>query len=131
MTRRDPLALTCIAILNDRGVELLVDTGAMWSCLDTTTARALKLRTDPSANKITGPAAAGKREFGVTTIKRCEIGGRETRNVNFAVLELADWGLGGHGDALRSVGGILGGGELATGAAIIDCGRLQLWLRSR
>ena len=68
LKRHDPLALTCAAKLNGRDVELLVDTGAMWSCLDTETARALELRVDPSANQITGAAAAGKRAIGVTRV---------------------------------------------------------------
>ena len=129
MTGREPLALTCVAKLNGRDVELLVDTGARWSCLDTETARRLELRADPSANQITGAAAAGRRSFGVTKVKSCTMGGRELRNLNFAVLELADWGLGTNGNALRNVGGILGGNELIAGGAIIDCGQLKLWLR--
>ena len=131
MTRRDPLALTCAAKLNGRDVELLVDTGAMWSCLDTETARTLELRIFPSANQITGAAAAGKRGVGVTRVKSFEMGGRETADVNFAVLALADWGLGTNGQVLSRVGGILGGDELAAGAAVIDCGQLKLWRRGR
>lgn len=131
MTRRDPLALTCATKLNGRDVELLVDTGAMWSCLDTETARALELRVFPSANQITGAAAAGKRRVGVTRVKSFEMGGRETADVNFAVLELADWGLGTNGQVLNRVGGILGGDELTASAAVIDCGQLKLWRRGR
>ena len=131
MTRHDPLALTCEAKLNGRDVELLVDTGAMWSCLDTETARALELRTDPSANQITGAAAAGKRGFSVTRVKRFEIGGWKRTNVNLAVLALADWGLGTNGQILSGVGGILGGDELMANAAVIDCGQLKFWLRGR
>ncbi len=131
MTRRVPLALTCAAKLNGRDVELLVDTGAMWSCLDTETARALELRVFPSANQITGAAAAGKRGFGVTRVKTFEIGGWEKADVNFAVLALADWGLGTNGQILSGMGGILGGDELAASATVIDCGQLKLWLRGR
>ncbi len=130
LTRREPLALTCAAKLNGGDVELLVDTGAMWSCLDSRTTRALGLRVAASPNQITGAAAAGKREFGVTRITAFELGGRKTANVNFAVLDLADWGLGPDGQILSSVGGILGGDELAASRAVIDCDQLQLWRRS-
>ena len=131
MKRHDPLALTCAAQLNGRSVELLVDTGAMWSCLDTETARELELRIDPSANQITGVAAAGKRGFGVTRVERLEIGGWKRASVTLAVLALADWGLGPNGKLLNGVGGILGGDEFLTNAAVIDCGQLKLWLRGR
>jgi len=131
LKQHNPLALTCAAKLNGRDVAMLMDTGAMWSCLDKETARALELRVDPSANQITGAAAAGKRGFGVTCVARFEIGGWKRVDVNFAVLGLADWGLGPRGQLLNDVGGILGGDQLLANAAVIDCGQLRLWLRSR
>lgn len=130
LKQHDPLALSCPAQLNGRDVALLVDTGAMWSCLDTETARALELRVAPSANQITG-AVAGKRGFGVTRVARFEIGGWQRADVNLAVLALADWGLGPSGQRLKGVGGILGGDQLLANAAVIDCGQLKLWLRDR
>jgi hypothetical protein len=130
LKQHDPLALTCAAKLNGRNVAMLVDTGAMWSCLDKETAQALGLRSDPSANKITG-AVAGKRGFGVTRVARFEIGGWQRADVNLAVLALADWGLGPSGQLLKGVGGILGGDQLQANAAVIDCGQLKLWLRDR
>jgi predicted aspartyl protease len=131
MKRHNPLALTCAAKLNGRDVAMLVDTGAMWSCLDPENARELELRVDPSANQITGIAAAGKRAFGVTRVKRFEIGEWRRADVNLAVLALADWGLGPNGQLLNGVAGILGGDQLLANAAVIDCGQLKLWLRGR
>jgi hypothetical protein len=64
-------------------------------------------------------------------VKAFAIGGRETADVNFAVLELADWGLGTNGSVLKSAGGILGGDQLLKEAAVIDCGQLKLWRRGR
>lgn len=131
MKRYDPLALTCAAKLNGHDVELLVDTAAMWSCLDTETARVLALRTSPSANQISGAAAAGKRGFGVTKVESFAIGRWQRADVPLAVLALADWGLGTNGQILGEVGGILGGDVMLANAAVIDCGQLKLWLRSR
>lgn len=131
LTQHDPPALTCMAKLDGGEVELLVDTGAVWSCLDTATARTLGLRVLPSANRITGAAAAGKRGMGITTIKALEIGGWKKTGVNFAVLSLADWGLGTNGQVLSRASGILGGDELTASAAVIDCGQRQLWQRGR
>ncbi len=131
LKQHDPLALTCPARLNGRDLEFLVDTGAMWSCLDTEIARALGLRVEPSANQITGAAAVGKRALGVTWVERFEIGGWKRADVNLAVLALADWGLGPNGQLLNGVDGILGGDQLLANAAVIDCGQLKLWLRGR
>ena len=127
LTRRAPLALTCAAKLNGGDVELLVDTGAMWSCLDSQVTQALGLRVAASPNQMSGATTARKREFGVTRVTAFELGGRKTAHVNFAVLDLADWGLGLDGQILGSVGGILGGDELAASRAVIDCDQLQLW----
>jgi len=129
MTQRNPPALTCVAKFNGRPVELLVDTAAMWSCLDTETARALELRVLPSVNRISGAAAAGKRGAGVARVKTFEMGGGQTVGVNFAVLELADWGLGTNGRVLNCIGGIWGGDQLLAEAAVIDCSQLKLWRR--
>ncbi|MBP9902273.1 MAG: retropepsin-like domain-containing protein [Verrucomicrobia bacterium] len=131
LSRHDPLALTCTVQINGRAVEFLVDSGAMWSCLTTETAHALALPIFPSANRITGAAVAGKRGFGVTTVRDFELGGRQEARVTLAVLELGDWGLGPNGRTLRAVGGILGGDQLSARAAVIDCGQLKLWQRDR
>jgi clan AA aspartic protease (TIGR02281 family) len=131
LKQHDPLALTCKAQLNGRDVAMLVDTGAMWSCLDTETAQAAELRVDPSASQITGAAATGKCRLSVTRVARFEIGGWQRADVNLAVLALADWGLGPSGQLLNGVGGILGGDQLLANTAVIDCGQLKLWLRDR
>jgi clan AA aspartic protease (TIGR02281 family) len=131
LKQHNPLALTCAAQLNGRDVAMLVDTGAMWSCLDMETAQAAELRVDPSASQITGAAATGKRRLGVTRVARFEIGGWQRTDVNLAVLALADWGLGPSGQLLNGVGGILGGDQLLANTAVIDCGQLKLWLRDR
>jgi predicted aspartyl protease len=131
LSRREPPALTCAARINGGDVELFLDTGAMWSCLDAETARALSLRPMPSASQICGPGVAGKRGYTVAGTRLLEIGGWKTFGANFAVLDLSDWGIGPGGRALKRVGGILGGDQLTAGAAVIDCGRLKLWLRER
>ncbi len=130
LKRHRPPALTCQAKINQQPVALLVDSGAVWSCLDAKTAAALNLQLSPSPNRIRGAGAAGQRELAVADLKQLQIGEREVRRLSVAVLNLADWGLGADGKVLENVGGILGGGELATLGAVIDCHQLKLWLQA-
>jgi hypothetical protein len=124
------VALTCPARLNGEPVELLVDTGAVWSCLDTGVAKSLGVKLLPTPRQITGAGATGKRGFAVARIDSIQVGGVEMRNQNFAAMHLGDWGLAASGGALAEVGGILGGPELAAWNAIIDCHGLKLWLKA-
>lgn len=129
LKRTSPLALTCPARLNGEPVELLVDTGAVWSCLDAAVATRLGLKLLPTPRQIIGAGATGRRTFNVTQAKSVELGGADMGLVNFATLPLEDWGLAASGAALAGVGGILGGTELAAYDAIIDCRAARLWLR--
>jgi predicted aspartyl protease len=129
LKRTKPLALACPARLNDEPVDLLMDTGAVWSCLDSELAKRLGLKLLPTPRQITGAGATGKRGFAVAKVNSVELGGTKMPGQNFAVLELGDWGLAATGAALAEVGGILGGPELAAFSAIIDCHGLKLWLK--
>jgi predicted aspartyl protease len=129
LKRTNPLALTCPARLNGEPAELLVDTGAVLSCLDTDLAKSLGVKLLPTPRQITGAGATGKRGFAVARIDSIQVGGVEIRSLNFAALHLGDWGLAAPGAALAKVGGILGGPELAAWNAIVDCHGLKLWLK--
>lgn len=129
MKRRAPLALTCTAQVNGYATELLVDSGAAWNCLDVKVAEAMKLRSAPTLNRITGPAATGQRNFAVADLTSWQLGGQPMRETSMAVFSLAEWGLGPDGKLFSDVGGILGGSEFFTKRAMIDCGGLKLWWR--
>ncbi len=129
MKLREPLALTCEARVENRAVELLVDSGAMWSCLDAKVAANLNLRARPTLNRIMGPGAMGQRSFAVAELKAWQLGDQQMRETSVAVFSLAEWGLGPDGKLFRDIGGILGGAELFKARAIIDCSGLKLWLR--
>jgi predicted aspartyl protease len=131
MKRRKPLALTCAAQVQDRSLELLVDSGAMWSCLDTRVAESVGLRALPSVNRMRGPGATGARNFAVADLKSWQLGDQPMRATGVAVFSLKEWGLGPDGTLFNDVGGILGGAELITTRAVIDCGGLKLWVRSQ
>jgi predicted aspartyl protease len=126
-----PPALTCVATVNGRVTELLVDSGAMWSCLDERFAAAISLRARSSPRQLLGPAANGKRAFAVADLKSWSLGSQPMPERTVAVLDLSAWGLGAEGKLFPRVEGILGGAELRALDAIIDCGNLKLWLRAR
>lgn len=129
LKRTNPLALTCPVRLNGEPVELLVDTGGVWSCLDAEAATRLGLKLLPTPRQITGAGMTGRRGFAVTQAKSVELGGAEFGRVNFAALSLGDWGLANPGAALPGVGGILGAPELAAWQTVIDCHGLRLWIK--
>jgi len=131
MNRREPLALTCRARVNGQPVELLVDSGAAWSCLDTRVAQSLNLRAAPSLNRMMGPGATGARNFAVADLRAWQLGEVPMRHTSVAVFSLAEWGLGPDGKLFSDVGGILGGSELVATRMVIDCGGMNLWSRPR
>lgn len=126
---RKPPALTCTARINKQPTELLVDSGAMWSCLDQTFAGVAGLRTVAAPHRMSGPGADRQRPFQVADLTAWSLGTTPMPERTVAVLALEDWGLGTGGKLFPEVGGILGGAELRNGAALIDCGNRKLWLR--
>ena len=131
LQERQPAALTCTAHINEQTTALLVDSGAMWSCLDQTFATRAGLRTSPAAQRMTGPGANRQRAFLVAELQAWSLDTAAMPDRTFAVFPLQDWGLGAGGKLFPEVNGILGGAELKTGAALIDCGHRKLWLRQK
>jgi predicted aspartyl protease len=129
LERKDPLALTCPARVNAEPVEMLVDTGAVWSCLDAGQAQRLHLKPLPTPRRISGAGATGTRAFAVAEVKSLAFGDVAMKGANFALLDLGDWGFAAPGKGLSEVHGILGGSELTAGSAIIDCHRLMVWVK--
>lgn len=129
MQSRQPPAWTCAAEMNEQRVELLVDSGAAWNCLDAKTADALRLRVQPTVHRISGPAAGAQRSVGVADVTKWRLGGRPMPARGFAVFNLRELGLGPEGKLFPDVGGILGATELIRTRAVVDCGSGKLWLR--
>ena len=125
-----PLAMVCNASLNQTPLRLLVDTAAVWSCVDTRAAEQLGLKLSPTPRRISGVGKTGIRHFAVTTADSLSFGDATINRVNLAVFDLAAWGLAEPDTALGEVRGILGGPELAERQAIIDCGQRTLWLKT-
>ena len=130
MKLRNPPAVTVVAQLNGQDTELLVDSGAMWSCLDTKVARDFNLRLTPTPNQISGTVTADKKNFLVTTVRELTVAERKIKDVNLAVLSLEAWGFGPDGKLFNDVSGILGGAELIANGAVLDFSSKKMWLRS-
>jgi predicted aspartyl protease len=126
---KNPLAITCPTRVNDRPVEMLVDTGAVWSTLDVRQLDRLGLRAWPTLAKISGVGRTGTRGVGVAEATMFALGNVPMKDANFALMDLSDWGLAAPGKELSEVQGILGGTELVANGALIDCHRLKLWVK--
>lgn len=128
---KTPPAFTVTAVVNGERVELLVDSGAVWSCLDQRQVTRLGLQPQNSTTRITGAGATGIRPVAVANVKSLQLGAVEIKGQTLALLDLADWGFAAPEKTLSEVQGILGGDLLAALNAVIDCPRLKLWLQPR
>jgi len=126
---KNPLAITCPARVNGQPVEMLVDTGAVWSSLDVRQLDRLGLRALPTLAKISGVGKTSTRGVAVGEAKSFALGDVPVKDANFALMDLSDWGLAAPGKELSGVQGILGGTELVANGALIDCHRLKLWVK--
>jgi predicted aspartyl protease len=129
LTRLDPPAWSIATQVNQHPLALLVDSGATWSCVDPHFAALLGLRVTPSLHQISGPAAAGRRNFSVAALREWRWGEQAVAPRNVAVFPLREWGLGPEGKLFPQLGGILGGAELLDARAVLDASGDQLWLR--
>jgi predicted aspartyl protease len=124
-----PPALTLAARVNGEPVKLLLDSGAVWSCVDSRQCARLQLKPMPSTARITGAGATGVRSVAVAEVNALQLGAVELKDHTLALFDLADWGFAAPEKALSEVQGILGGDLLAATAAMVDCHRLILWLQ--
>lgn len=130
MNLRSPPAMTIATRLNGHAAEFLVDSGAVWSCLDAKVSNSFDLRLSPSPNQLTGAVATDKKSFRITTVRKFAVAGKTIQDMSLAVLSLEPWGFGMDGKLFKDVNGILGGAELIANGAVIDFSSKKLWLRS-
>jgi len=124
-----PPALTLAARVNGEPLEMLLDSGAVWSCVDERQCARLKLKPMPSAARITGAGETAMRSVAVADVKSLQLGEVNLKDTTVALFDLADWGFAAPDRTLGEVQGILGGELLAATSAVIDCHRLKLWLK--
>lgn len=125
----DPLGITCVVRVNGEPLEMLVDTAAVWSCLDAGQIERFQLKPQPTPRRLLGVGATGTRGFAVARVQTFAVGGHEWKGLNLAVLDLRDWGLARPDTGLANVVGILGGSELTASGAVIDFHAQKLWLK--
>ncbi len=126
---KTPPALTLTTKVNGEPLEMLLDSGAVWSCVDERQHARLKLKPLPSAARISGAGGAGWRSVAAVEVRLLQLGEVDLKNQTLALFDLADWGFAAPDQALGEVQGILGGDLLAANCAVIDCHRLKLWLK--
>lgn len=129
LQRNSLLAMTCTARLNGKPLEMLVDTGAPWSCVDLEQAEMLGMKPLPSPRRITGAGSTGTRGIRVAIMDAFSLGDVTLKPVHFALIDLKDWGLGETDKPLSDAKGILGAAELRSTEALIDCHGLRVWLK--
>jgi hypothetical protein len=123
------LAITCPASIAGHSFELLVDSGAAWSCLDWQHAETWGLKPQPSTTRLSGAGNTGNRGLAVASLKSLHLGEMEISRQTIGLLDLADWGLAQEGKALGEVKGLLGGEIFGAYSAVIDCDGLKLWIK--
>jgi len=127
LKRREPAAWTCTAIIGDEQVNLLLDSGAPWSCLNASTVQRLGIPTQPSLSRISGPAMQSTF-IQVSPKLDIDLEGFQPQKFSFAVFDLTELGLGSEGWLYPDVTGILGAAELMRHKAVLDCESNKLWL---
>jgi len=131
LRRHENLAITCPVKMDDYFFEMLVDSGAAWTCLDWRQAEAWGLKAQSSTTRLSGAANTGTRGLAVAEVKSLRLGKLEIARAMVGLVDMADWGLAQKDTALGEVKGLLGGEMLTTYNAVIDCGELKLWLKPR
>ena len=129
LRRYENLAITCPASIANHSFELLVDSGAAWTCLDGRQAEAWGLKPQPSTTRLFGAGNTGTRGLAVAQVKSLRLGEMEIARATVGLVDLTDWGLAQKDKTLGEVKGLLGGEILEAHSAVIDCGGLKLWLK--
>jgi predicted aspartyl protease len=125
----EKLAITCPASIAGHSFELLVDSGAAWTCLDWQQAETWGLKPQPSTTRLSGAGNTGNRGLAVVPVNSLRLGEMEISRQTIGLLDLADWGLAQEGKALGEVKGLLGGEIFGAYSAVIDCDGLKLWIK--
>ena len=127
------LVATCEAKINGQPINLVVDTGAVWSTCDESLVAPLHLKLLDTWVNLVGVGRIGSHHVQLSTVKTLQLGELVLEKVDFAVAALGAWGIAesNQKNALREVGGFLGGHTLALNSALIDCRGQRLWLKPK
>jgi hypothetical protein len=127
---RPSLAATCIARVNGQPLNLVVDTGAQWSVIDSSQVKRLGLAPVSTPGTLSGALSRiHPTGLSLADIKALEFESLTLSNLRVGVASMADWGIRNAGLSADEVDGLLGAYDLTVGGALIDCAHLTLWLR--
>jgi len=134
--------LTIDAKVNGENVKLLVDTGGVFSVLDSALAKRLGLaavrheEADTGSlipkewsTKVVGVGKVGAHKMWVTQLKALEVGSLQWTNVHLGVTDLKNWELAEPGNESEEVQGVLRRELLKAHGALIDYHSRKLWFR--
>jgi predicted aspartyl protease len=117
------------AVVNGAACNLIVDTGAGFTCFDRAFASKAKIGGKPSALVVEGLGKSGAREAQVATFPSLRIGDYEVKNASAAVVELHPE-MVGKGTTAEAAG-LLGADYLGLNSAVFDFNSLTLFLREK
>jgi len=136
--------VTVDAKVNDESVKLLVDTGSVFSVLDSALAKRIGLtavKHDEAAvgslmpkewsARVVGVGKIGAHKMWVTKLKTLQVGSLQSTNVHLGVVDLTSWHLAEPGGESEEVQGVLGREMLRALGALIDYHSHKLWLRPK
>ena len=121
------LVFTCSAKINDTPLELLVDTGAVYTLVDEAAARRCGMLWGKTGGRLEGVRRGMATELQSGKPRAFEIGGvgMPIQGIDIGVGELEPWQIGGKESGIQ---GILGAELLARASAVIDYGSDTLWI---
>jgi predicted aspartyl protease len=126
LKRSEALVPICNATINDMPVDLLVDSGGVWTILNETIARRLKLVTSRTGIRIEGVKRGMSSELLTAPVKTLKAGDRPLplRGILIGVGDLEPWIPEGSSHVAQ---GVLGAELLAQSGAVIDFQSTNLW----
>jgi predicted aspartyl protease len=123
------LVMTASGSVNGHPVKLLLDTGWVWTTVDTKQMKRLGIEKQFTTAQINGIGKIGSAWLDRTRLKSFELGDVSFKNLDVGVADLSGWNIGKPSDSSSDFDGILGPDLLAYNRGLIDCHARKLWLQ--
>jgi predicted aspartyl protease len=123
------LVTTVLGSVNGQPVKLLIDTGGVWTMIDSKQMNRLGIEKQFTTTQVSGLGKIGSAWLDRTRLKSFALGDVRLKNLDVGVADLSGWEIGKPEHSLADVDGILGPDLLAYNRALIDCHNLKLWLQ--
>jgi len=123
------LVMTVSGTANGHPVKLLLDTGAVWTTLDSKQMNRLGIEKQFTTTQASGVGKIGSTWLDRTRLKSLELGDVSFKNLELCVADLSGWNIGKPAHSAADIDGLLGPDLLAYNRGLIDCHSLKLWLQ--